>query len=244
VVALVAIVLVILGFLSGSIPFGLLVATQYGMDIRRVGSGNIGMTNVWRVLGWKPGVAVLLLDMAKGLVPVLVAVFFLTPTYTTGATGWTIGIFPELSLGSGTSIALAIGKLGPLFVGFAAVLGHTFTPWLGFKGGKGVATGLGVAIALYGYWILIPAVVFLIALLLSRMVSVSSVSAAVALAVIGFIAAPANNPNLWVGIQQWRLWPFGILIAMFVFYTHRSNIRRILDGTENKVSFRRKPAAS
>lgn len=242
-VALVALLLIALGFLAGSIPFGLLVARHYGMDIRAAGSGNIGMTNVWRVLGWKPGVAVLLLDVAKGLIPVLIAILFLTPSYTTGAVGWTIGFFPELSIGVGTPFALAIGKLAPMLVGIAAVLGHTFTPWLGFKGGKGVATGLGVAIALYGYWILVPAGVFLLLLLLTRMVSVSSIFASIALAAIGFIAAPADSPQLWTEIQQWRLWPFGILAFLLVLCTHRSNIRRILNGTENKVSFRRRPVA-
>ena len=127
-----------------------------------------------------------------------------------------------------------------MLVGLAAVLGHTFTPWLKFKGGKGVATGLGVAIALYQVWILIPLTVFLLALGISRMVSLSSIIAAITLALVGFLAAPPHSDFLYVLTAQWRLWPFGILALLLVLYTHRSNIKRILNGTENKVSFGRK----
>jgi acyl phosphate:glycerol-3-phosphate acyltransferase len=199
---LATVLLLLTSFLCGSIPFGLFIARAYGMDIRAAGSGNIGATNVWRVLGWKPGVLVLVLDALKGLLPVLLAL--------------------------GLSRSVAMSTYVPMLTGLAAVLGHTFTPWLRFKGGKGVATGLGVAIALYQVWILIPLGVFLLGFFATRMVSVGSILAAVTLALLSLLPVARH------------LWPFGVLAALLVVWTHRSNIKRILNGTEYRTPLGRK----
>jgi glycerol-3-phosphate acyltransferase PlsY len=194
----------VLGFLVGSIPFGYLVARARGVDIRTVGSGNIGMTNVWRTLGWKPGATVLVLDILKGVLPV-VLLGLCWPAMTPPLPGsWLQG------LGMGT--------------GLASVLGHTFTPWLGFKGGKGIATGGGVFIALMQVWALVPVAVFGLALLVTRMVSAASL-----LAAYSGLATTIAVPHLrWLTLLVAPL-------AVFVTWTHRENIGRIMNGTERKV---------
>jgi glycerol-3-phosphate acyltransferase PlsY len=205
-------------FLLGSIPFGLLIAAGYGVDIRSVGSGNIGMTNVWRTLGWRAGLTVFVLDVLKGWLPVVVIAAYLhhhADFYVRDVLG----------------VYAATSHI-PVATGLSAILGHTFTPWLRFKGGKGVATGLGVAIGLFGLWILVPLGVFLMMLLVTRMVSASSIIAALSLVIVGY-HLDLLGPLFW----------FALLGFFIVLYTHRSNIKRILSGTENKVSFGRKPSA-
>ena len=132
---------VLTGFLAGSVPFGWLVTRAARIDIRKVGSGNIGGTNVWRAMGWHWGLTVLLLDLLKGLLPV-------------------VGLM--LCVAQMPADKLPLAWIVPLkmLVGLAAVLGHAFTPWLRFRGGKGVATGLGVTLALYQAWIIVPLVLF------------------------------------------------------------------------------------
>jgi acyl phosphate:glycerol-3-phosphate acyltransferase len=218
-------------FLCGSIPFGAIVTRLKGVDIRSIGSGNTGATNVWRALGWKYGLSVLLLDALKGFVPVIgfqqhwFASFFTKHLNDAGAP-WSVIVF------------INFAAYGSLFVGLAAILGHTFSPWQGFKGGKGVATGLGVVIALYQFWVLIPLAVFGITLAATRMVSLGSILAAITVALLGLIAhalAPLERTS--IGIQ--RYWPFGLLVALLVIWTHRANIRRIVAGNENRVGRRR-----
>ena len=205
-------VLTLAGFLSGSLPFGWIVAKLGGMDIRQHGSGNIGMTNVWRVMGWKHGLSVLLLDTAKGWLPVFMAALLMAnvnpPGLTTSGRSWLL-----------------------LITGIAAILGHTFTPWLRFRGGKGVATSLGVLIALFKLWVFLPLGVFIAALAITRMVSVGSILAALAVGIMT-LAVPELRPFM----------AFGIPVALLVTWTHRSNIRRILDGTESRVGRSRKTA--
>jgi acyl phosphate:glycerol-3-phosphate acyltransferase len=208
---------IIVAFLLGSIPFGLIIARAHGVDIRSVGSGNIGMTNVWRTLGWKAGLAVFILDVLKGWLPVfLVALYLQTNMAAYVQNSNVLSVFTTWSH-------------IPIVTGLAAVLGHTFTPWLRFKGGKGVATGLGVAIGLYQMWILAPLAVFLLTLFIRRTVSLSSVLAALVIGALAFLV-----PELEL------LRAFGVLVALLILYTHRGNIRRILNGTENKVSFGRR----
>jgi acyl phosphate:glycerol-3-phosphate acyltransferase len=193
------------GFLAGSVPFGWLVARARGVDIRQVGSGNIGMTNVWRALGWQAGVLVLVGDLLKGLLPVLLA---------------------EACLVSLPVGRLAPGAHGPLLmiVGLSAILGHTFTPWLRFKGGKGVATAAGVLIALLKLWMLVPIAVLLLLVAVFRYVSLGNLVAALVMAGL-CLGVPALRPY----------WPLGVLAAALVWWTHRSNLKRLLDGTEPKV---------
>lgn len=198
-------VLTLIGFLSGSLPFGWMVARLGGMDIREHGSGNIGMTNVWRVMGWKPGLSVLILDVLKGLLPVLLAGRIMAtvnpPGLTLDGRNWLL-----------------------LICGIASILGHTFTPWLRFKGGKGVATSLGVLIALFKIWVLLPLGIFIVLLALTRMVSLSSILAALSVGLATVFVAELRP-----------FMAFGIPVFLLVLWTHRSNIRRIMNGTENRV---------
>ena len=206
-------VLSLIGFLSGSLPFGWIVARLAGIEIREHGSGNIGMTNVWRVLGWKHGLSVLILDVLKGLLPVLLAARLMATVNPPGLT-------PD-----GRNWLL-------LICGLAAILGHTFTPWLRFKGGKGVATSLGVLIALFKIWALLPLGIFLLLLALTRMVSLSSILAALSVG-LATVFVPELRPFM----------AFGIPIALLVIWTHRENIGRIINGTERRIGRRKKVRA-
>jgi len=179
-------------FLCGSIPFGLVLVKLAGKgDVREHGSGNIGATNVSRVGGKALGIVTLALDVLKGFLPVFVA----------------------KNLGLGES-ALAL-------ISLAGVLGHMFTPWLAFKGGKGVATALGVALA-FRVGMVLPALgVFIVVLLASRYVSLGSVLSALALPLI--LAWSGATPMVLL------LWAD---IALLVIIKHHENIRRLLKGTE------------
>ena len=188
-------------YLLGSIPFGYLMAKAKGIDIRSVGSGNIGATNAMRVLGKPAGIAVLLLDAAKGFGAVWLASQLLKDN-------------------SGTSIETL-----RVIAGIGAVLGHNYTCWLRFKGGKGIATTAGVYLALAPWALLVGVVVFILALLLTRYVSVGSISAAVALPATVWIMAPQN---IFLGSVTTAL---GVL----AIYKHKSNIQRLMAGTENRL---------
>ncbi|MCD6541042.1 glycerol-3-phosphate 1-O-acyltransferase PlsY [Candidatus Bipolaricaulota bacterium] len=206
-----AIVAGIAGFFLGSVPTAYIVGRLHGVDIRKHGSGNVGMTNAWRVLGWKAGVFVGIVDIAKGYL----------------ASAW-------------LSKLAVLGGLGPVYAGIlcgtAAILGHVFTPWLGFRGGKGVATAAGVLLGLMPLPVGICVAAFAVAFLSARTVSVGSLSAAAALPVsvflldrfTGFTFAP---PLLWLSVA----------LALFIFWTHRANIKRLLRGEE--LSFKRRRGA-
>jgi len=190
--------LVVLGYFLGSIPFGyLLVRARGGGDIRRLGSGNIGATNVARTSGWPVGVATLLLDVAKGFLAVWLAEHF-----------------------SGGNIRFM------MYAGLAAILGHVFPVWLRFSGGKGVATALGVFLAIC--WPATAAAVFLFLLvaLFWRYVSLASISAAAALPLLVYLLyAPGHAPPTAVSVST-------LLAAVVVIVKHRDNIERLLAGTE------------
>lgn len=204
-----ALIWLAVAFAAGSIPFGWIAARLKGIDIRSVGSGNIGGTNVWRTFGWQWGLPVLLADVAKGLLPLLAL---------------------QSCLQAGGGAGLADSWQAPLAMctGLAAVLGHTFTPWLRFRGGKGVATGLGVAVALFQAWVLIPLAVFALTVAVSRYISLGSMLAALSVAVMCLTVPRLNS-----------YWPFGVLTAALIIYLHRSNLRRILQGTESKIGRKR-----
>ncbi len=196
-------ILIALGaYLLGSIPFGYLMAKAKGIDIRSVGSGNIGATNAMRVLGKPAGIFVLLLDTAKGFGAVWLASQLLKDN-------------------SGTSIETL-----RVIAGIGAVLGHNYTCWLRFKGGKGIATTAGVYLALAPWALLVGVVVFILALLLTRYVSVGSISAAVALPATVWIMAPQN---IFLGSVTTAL-------GLLAIYKHKSNIQRLMVGTENRLS--------
>ncbi|MBN2212577.1 MAG: glycerol-3-phosphate 1-O-acyltransferase PlsY [Sedimentisphaerales bacterium] len=206
------------GYLLGSIPFGLLIGWAKGVDVRKGGSGNIGSTNVGRLLGKKWGYLCFFLDVAKGLIPVLIG-------------GWWI---KEIFCETGEVMPPA-GQWAWLAIGGACILGHMFSVYLGFRGGKGVATSLGVVLGIWPYFTLTGVVVFLIwvgAWGLTRYVSLASIIAAVAFPMF-FMLLVWKIPN-WRMTNLWPLLVFAILIAVLVIVRHRGNISRLLAGTESR----------
>ena len=201
-------------YLIGSIPTGFLVAKAKGIDIRSVGSGNIGATNAMRVLGKPAGIFVLLMDAAKGYAAVYFGVFILNFFFNRIYHGFYFG----------SSSAYPIG-LFAILAGIFAVLGHNYTCWLKFKGGKGIATTAGVYLALAPWSVLIALVVFILAVVITKYVSVGSITAAIALPVTVWVMTPHN---LFLGIVTTAL---GVL----AIYKHKGNIQRLMAGTENRL---------
>lgn len=195
----------LIAYLLGSIPTGYLVAKARGVDIRKVGSGNIGATNVFRILGTPAGIFVLLADAAKGWVAVWFAAKLLC--------GW--------SHPNAGEQALEWFRLG---AGVAAILGHNFTCWLRFKGGKGIATSAGVLVALVPEALLIILGIWIVVFALSRYVSLASISAAAALP----IAA-------WQLGESCTLVLVLTALAALAIYKHKANIKRLVNGTENRI---------
>lgn len=203
-------------YLLGSIPTGFLVAKAKGVDIRTVGSGNIGATNAMRVLGKPAGIFVLLMDAAKGWLACHLAVYIYCAVIPE-PTGSLPAMFREVE----DCIIIA---------GIFAILGHNFTCWLKFKGGKGIATSAGVYLALAPWAVLIALVVFILAVLLTRYVSVASISAAVALPAAVWFLPPYN---LLLGIVT-------TVLGVLAIYKHKGNIQRLIAGTENRLQFKKK----
>lgn len=191
--------LFLVSYLLGSIPFGLLISRTQGVDIRSKGSGNIGATNVFRMVGKKWGLLCFLFDFLKGWVSAWVLPLLLIPN-------------------------LPQDSVFPLLAGALAILGHNFPVWLKFKGGKGIATSAGVIVAVAPWCILTAAVIWGLSMLLSRIVSLSSILAAVAVAASAWIFY-ADQPLL-----------AGILTALaaVAVFRHRANIQRLLKGEEHR----------
>lgn len=198
------IILIILAYIIGSIPTAVWVSKSlFGIDIRDYGSGNAGATNTFRVLGSKWGSFVMLVDVLKGFIAT--SLYIIIPFYATN----------ELAR---TNFMIALGMM--------AVLGHIYPIFANFRGGKGVATLLGMALAIQPVVALLCLVVFLITLLSTRFVSLSSMLAGVAFMVL--ILFIFNEKE-----TMYRL--FAVVVAMMVIITHQKNITRLLKGTENKV---------
>ena len=197
------------GYLLGSVPFGLLAARMKGVDIRQHGSGNIGATNVWRVCGWRYGLPVFVLDVLKGVAAVLLA-------------SWIAGRMTADPAWARVCAAVA------------CILGHSFPIWLGFKGGKGVATSLGVLIGLMPMASLAVAVLWLVVFKLGGYVSLASIVAALALPVLATGAQFAGRGYGWPAVG------FGAFAAALVVVRHRANIQRLRAGTESRFG-KRKP---
>ena len=190
-------------YLVGAIPFGFLIGKARGVDVRTVGSKNIGATNVFRTVGKKWGLLAFALDVLKGLLPVLAAKRFAP-----------VGDFPWL----------------PLAVGVACVVGHMLTPYMKFKGGKGVATAFGILIGLVPALVGVAFALFAVVFALSHYISLGSCSAAAFLAVGVWFR--------WLGCEGRANMPQAVLItamALFVIWKHRSNIARLAKGNENKI---------
>ena len=199
------ILVVLVAYLLGSIPTGFLVARARGVDIRVVGSGNIGATNVFRILGKAAGGFVLVVDAAKGWL----AVFLVAKLVS----GW---FYPEAGSLAREWFALCAGV--------AAILGHNYTCWLHFKGGKGIATSAGVLVALVPVPLLIILGIWIIVFALSRYVSLASISAAFALP----FAAWARGESRTIILVTAAL-------AALAIYKHKANIQRLINGTENRI---------
>lgn len=219
------------GFLIGSIPFGLLIAKAKGVDIRKHGSGNIGATNVLRIVGKGPGILCLFLDLLKGFVPVLVATNLVR--YGDDAAGIPLEFLSSLTTALPAGEQFFAQSIHVL-TGLAAILGHNYSPWLGFKGGKGIATSAGVLIPLMPVAVPILFLIWYVVLRLSHYVSLASMAAAIALPLLtawgsyrhGFFADGTWNKPLLA---------FAILAGVMAVLKHRSNIVRIMNGTEDRV---------
>jgi glycerol-3-phosphate acyltransferase PlsY len=236
----------LLAFLLGSIPFGLMIAKAKGVNIREHGSGNIGATNVLRVVGKKYGITCLILDALKGFIPVVIAVNLIQ------IEGKKVGLFHIDALDSFALLLPAAeqfkGQLLHVVTALAAVLGHNYSPWVGFKGGKGIATSAGVLLALMPAGVVLLALVWLIVFAVSRYVSLASIVAAAALPLITHYGARfhhLNNdkslPTLWqAGTWNKPLFFFSVIIAILAIWKHRTNIQRLLAGTEHRFTRKKK----
>lgn len=212
---LAALVLIAFAYFCGAMPFGYLAGRLNGIDIRQHGSKNIGATNVLRVLGKKVGIPVFILDVLKGALPTMLAEWWMTNRC--GATP-----------GTATLVAVLCAA--------AAVLGHTFTFWLGFKGGKGVATTAGSLLGLSPTALLIGLAAWIITFYSTRYVALASIVAAVVLPLA--MAVQMTTQGTW----NFVLLGFGIVMGVLVIVRHRSNIARLLAGTENRFG-KKKPGA-
>ncbi len=199
-------------YLLGSVPFGFVIARAHGKDLRAIGSGNIGATNLARAAGRKWGYVCFALDVLKGFVP-MIAVGALADTRDAP---WVFALW--------------------LAVGIAAILGHVFSIFLKFKGGKGVATSFGVALGLWPYFTvcaLVALVVWVAVVLIWRYVSLASICASVVFPIALLLGI--------LGVSSWRasnVWPLliaAIAIPVLVVVRHRENIQRLLAGTESKI---------
>jgi len=240
-------IFIVLAYLAGSVPFGYLIGRIHGIEIRAHGSGNIGATNLGRVLGRRFFFACFFLDMLKGMIPTLAA-------------GWFMGTL-------GTLRVEPVDASGWMGVMVAAVLGHMFSPWLGFKGGKGVATGLGALVGVFPA-MTIPAagalLVYAMVLSLWRYVSLASCAAAASLPLWVWLVfghyqtlmqrqlstrtdwerLPAEQVELYKSEIPNFGWPFfwvSIALALLVIYKHRANLGRIVSGAEPTLGSRLRP---
>jgi acyl phosphate:glycerol-3-phosphate acyltransferase len=192
----------VLSYLLGAIPTSYLAGKWLrGIDLRQYGSRNLGATNLYRTLGWPFAVPVGLFDVAKGVVPVLLF----------GPRVPEIGLFPTLC-------------------GIVAVLGHVYSVFVGFKGGKGVATAAGMLLGLAPQSLAVSAAVWLLLVWLTGYVSLASVTAALVLPVADYLLAPARRTTWDIGLD--------VAVAAFIIWKHRTNIRRLLEGTENRFGRR------
>ncbi|MBN1396424.1 MAG: glycerol-3-phosphate 1-O-acyltransferase PlsY [Bacteroidetes bacterium] len=217
------IIVTLLSYLVGSIPSSVMLSKwRHGFDIRSKGSGNAGGTNVFRVLGWKSGVFIIVVDALKGVIATtIVARLFWDPT---------LPFYNRTPFDDFTIIQMICGA--------AAVIGHVLTVFAGFKGGKGIATGAGILIGIAPTEFAVSIAVFLIFLFAFRYVSLGSIMAAVAFPLSLIIRYNILSDE----IHSYKtLVFFSVGIALFLIYSHRTNIKRLWEGTERKItSFRRK----
>ena len=226
----------LIAFLAGSIPFGLFIAKAKGVNIREHGSGNIGATNVLRVIGKPYGIACLILDFLKGFLPTLLAVSIYLIA----------GKTPQLSIEGlqhfGTTFPLADAWQAQTLIivtGLAAILGHNYSPWIGFKGGKGIATSGGVLVALMPVAVLLLIVIWLLLFFSTRYVSIASIGTALS---VPFLTIYGSYRHGYLADGSWNkpLFIFSIVIALMATWRHRSNLVALKDGTEHKFTKKKK----
>lgn len=201
----------LVGYLIGSTPFGVLLARSKGINLRQVGSGNVGATNVSRALGKRWGYFCFVLDVLKGFVPVMLA---------------------GMLVNTGEGLPTLLQQAGWLAAGLGAILGHVFSFYLRFHGGKGASTALGVVLGVFPYFTLPGLVAFgiwIVVTLISRYVSFGSVAASLAFLplFVGFNRSDVKN--------LLPLLVFAVVMVLLILIRHRTNIRRLLDGTESKI---------
>ena len=199
-------------YLFGSIPFAFVIARAHGRDLRSIGSGNIGATNLSRALGRRWAYLCFCLDVVKGLLPVLAASRFISSRPTVA------GLFLVLA------------------VGCAAVLGHIFPLYIGFRGGKGVATSLGAALGLWPYYTVCAAFAIMVwaaVVLVWRYISLASIAASAVFPVV-LILAIMLTPG-WDFVNLWPLLIVAIVIPLMVIVRHRANIKRLIAGEEDRI---------
>src|SRR3990170_7906766 len=214
-------IIIILSYLIGSIPTSIIISkAAKGIDIREHGSGNAGGTNVMRVLGWKHGILVILLDALKGVLAVVIVARL------------HYGTMPFQNLTPFDYFTLV-----QIIAGISAVIGHIWTVFAGFKGGKGIATALGMLLMIVTVDMLIAIGVFVLVVTFSRYISLGSLAGAVAVPLTLIV-----RENVFkVDIPSYNtLLPFLILVALLVIFTHRKNVIRLLNGSESKISFSKK----
>jgi glycerol-3-phosphate acyltransferase PlsY len=187
---------IVIGYTIGSVPFAFLLSRRHGIDLRVVGSGNVGATNVLRTSGVAAGVLAMVLDAAKGWLAVVVAQ------------------------------AVSLSPHPPVLAGVASILGHVYPVWLGFRGGKGVATAAGVFLGLAPAAVAIAAGVFVVAVLFTRFISLGSLSAALTLAVATVV------------LERWHTAIGALIAATIIVQRHRGNITRLIAGTERRIGQR------
>ncbi len=197
----------VIAYFIGAIPFGYIIGKMRGVDVRTVGSKNIGATNVYRTVGKKWGLLAFACDCMKGMLPTIAAKC----------------LFAEFN-----AAALPL----PLMVGLMTVVGHMFTCFMKFKGGKGIATAFGMLVALYPVLLLITLALFIVTVWISHYISLGSILAAAFLMVMVWIPIPHVNPIGYHNIIQCILVTF---VGAFAIWKHRTNIARLRAGNENKI---------
>ena len=198
--------LLVAAYAVGAVPWGIVLGRLFsGVDLRGYGSRSIGATNALRVLGWKISLAVLVLDLLKGLIPVVLARAF-------GQSDWMVAL-----------------------IGIATVAGHCWSPYIRFRGGKGVATGAGAAFGLFP-WLLILVPVMAIVVALTKYVSLGSILSSILASALVLVIAI-------MGDVSWAVWIAITGISAIIVYKHRGNIQRLIAGTENRLGQSAAPSA-
>lgn len=208
------IIIAVIAYLIGSINFSIILSKRMaGFDIREKGSGNAGTTNMLRVVGKKAAVITLICDILKGVVSILIAVL------------------------AGKIVKNLDNALLVQLAGIFVIIGHTFPIFFKFKGGKGIATSLGVLLMINWQIGLICLIFALVLMALTKMVSVGSIAAAILFPIL--VAFIDQNYIVQTSNSNWSYLVFSIIVALLVIFNHRANVQRILNGTENRLSFKK-----